>query len=219
MLPEEAVLLSEVGNTLKYAVIESVTVCIALGLYIPVSVIALYILWQKGLRKPPVLVLFIIQVILILNSIWQVVIVAGRLLWELCYILVHSDSSLSSDWGLSDRIASLYIYGREWEGMSGWPGNLNLLVGDIVVLWRAWALWEHHNVVQWMLIILGICSGVLNIVTNLCASVIEKFPFPVTSDNLSLRLFVVNMYLVFSLALNTLATMLIAYKLWRVVGS
>ena len=62
MLPDKAVLLTEIGNTLKYTVIESAVVCIVfgmlllpyhpnvhqlniVGLYIPVSVIALYILW------------------------------------------------------------------------------------------------------------------------------------------------------------------------------
>ncbi|KAF9064683.1 hypothetical protein BDP27DRAFT_1367030 [Rhodocollybia butyracea] len=79
MLPDKAVLLTEIGNTLKYTVIESAVVCIVFGLYIPVSVIALYILCCR-----------------------------------------------QKDWGLADRITSLYVYGREWERVSGWPGNLNV---------------------------------------------------------------------------------------------
>ncbi|KAF9059238.1 hypothetical protein BDP27DRAFT_1431619 [Rhodocollybia butyracea] len=211
MLFDEADILAEIGNVSRYSVIGTAVMCIEFGVYIPLATIALYILWQKGLRKPPILIMFIIQIILILNSIWEVVLVGGlSLLDALFYVFV--DPQLDFEQGLAARLAAVEGVHRErWFRMLGWPGSINVLVGDSVVVWRAWALWEHRPIVQWMLIILGMCNGVLNILDNLYSSGIGGVPVP---SNIPLRMFSLNVFLIFSLALNIIATMLIVYKIW-----
>ncbi|KAF9061159.1 hypothetical protein BDP27DRAFT_1406826 [Rhodocollybia butyracea] len=211
MLFDEAGILTEIGNISKYSVIGIAVMCVEFGVYIPLATAALYILWGKGLQKPPILIMFIIQIILVLNAIWEVVLVGGMsLLDALFYIFI--DPRLDFEQGLAARLAAVEgVHRKGWSKMLGWPGNINLLVGDSVVVWRAWVLWEQRPVVRWMLIILGICNGALNILDSLYSSGIGGVPIP--SDN-TLRLFITNLFLLFSLALNIAATMLIVCKVW-----
>ncbi|KAF9062193.1 hypothetical protein BDP27DRAFT_1428169 [Rhodocollybia butyracea] len=98
--------------------------------------------------------------------------------------------------------------------MNGWPGQLSLLVGDTIVVWRAWSLWEHHTAIQWTLVVLGICNGVLNIAACLYTAFEIAKLLPVASSESTLRVIGENFYLIFSLALNIVVIMLIAYKTW-----
>ncbi|KAF9059239.1 hypothetical protein BDP27DRAFT_1453425 [Rhodocollybia butyracea] len=211
MLFDEAGILTEIGNISKYSVIGIAVMCVEFGVYIPLATAALYILWGKGLQKPPILIMFIIQIILVLNAIWEVVLVGGMsLLDALFYLFI--DPRLDFEQGLAARLAAVEGVRRKgWSKMLGWPGNINLLVGDSVVVWRAWVLWEQRPIVQWMLVILGICNGALNILDSIYSSGIGGVPIP--SDN-TLRLFITNLFLLFSLALNIAATMLIVCKVW-----
>ncbi|KAF9062194.1 hypothetical protein BDP27DRAFT_297355 [Rhodocollybia butyracea] len=208
MLFDESSILAAVGDETALSVVETVVMCVVFGFYVAVATIALYFLGQKGSQKLPVLVLFIIQTILILVSGWQFVLWNGSFL-DL-FFCVFMDSKLDFDQDLAKRIAVCDIHVKGWISMQGWPAYLNLLVGDVVVVWRAWALWESHSGVQWMLVILGICNGVANIVDNLYSSDL-KF---LDTAGPTMQLFLTNFYLILSLGLNILATMLIAYKTW-----
>ncbi|KAF9062279.1 hypothetical protein BDP27DRAFT_1368987 [Rhodocollybia butyracea] len=91
---------------------------------------------------------------------------------------------------------------------NGLENSAFLLVGDTIVVWRAWVLWEYHSVIQWTLVILGICNAVVNIADSsyTAESVIAKLPASTP------RAVAGYFYLIFSLALNIVAVMLIAYK-------
>ncbi|KAE9397528.1 hypothetical protein BT96DRAFT_976975 [Gymnopus androsaceus JB14] len=56
-----------------------------------------------------------------------------------------------------------------WDIQWNFPGNMNLLVSDMVVIWRAWALWSSHKGVQILLVVLGVCNGVNGLSTMLIA--------------------------------------------------
>ncbi|KAF9062191.1 hypothetical protein BDP27DRAFT_1369023 [Rhodocollybia butyracea] len=163
---------------------------------------------KNGLHKRPVLVLFIIQVILILACVLQIAVVNGNLLDILfCFMM---DPNLDFDQDLADKSTACDVRNNVWATLLGWPGNLSLVIGDSVVVWRAWTLWEHHTGVQWMLVIFGICNGVANIVANLYSSISD-----ITDP--TIRMVLQKFYLILSLVLNILATMLIAYKIWLVL--
>ncbi|KAF9064646.1 hypothetical protein BDP27DRAFT_1333243 [Rhodocollybia butyracea] len=206
---EESSTLTTIGKNALSTLTGAIIMCVTFGVYIAAAVIALYILSQNGLRKWPVLILSIIQIILILASILQAVDVNAYLLDLLFHVL--ADSKLDFNQDLEDRMAAFDVQSKIWVGIQGGPGVLSLLLGDTVVLWRAWALWEYHTAVQWMLVILGISNGVIIIG--------ERFSGPSMLAHLDitdpiLLLICQNFYFLFSIALNILATVLIAYKTW-----
>ncbi|KAF9062197.1 hypothetical protein BDP27DRAFT_1406323 [Rhodocollybia butyracea] len=186
MLFNESGILAGFGRQLGDNLIGGIVTCVLFAGYLHVSAIALYLICQKGLHKPPILIMFIIQISLILSSIWQAVIVNGEFLDQVFHILVDFKADTNED--LGDRMSAWESHDQVWVSMWGWPGSINLLIGDIIVVWRAWTLWEHHTAVQWILIILGICNGVVNLVDSLY---ITEVPAP--SDN-TLRLFSWNFF-------------------------
>jgi len=208
MLFEEPSVLKDCGGDLAATLLGSALMCIVFGAYIGVSAVALHLLGQRSLRQLPSLILFIIQISLILTSVWQVVAMNGNMLGQLFDILVNP--KLDPEQQLEDRIIASSILNKTWSAFSRWPGNINLLVGDIVVVWRAWALWEGHTAIQWMLVTFGICNGVANIV-DILFNAIAKVP---AQSGSVVRQLSQNLFLVISLALNILATILIAYKTW-----
>ncbi|KAF9060316.1 hypothetical protein BDP27DRAFT_1407165 [Rhodocollybia butyracea] len=152
MLLEESSI-TFIASEIRVALIGSIVMCIEFGVYMAISTITLYILCQKGFQKWPVLVLFIVQIILIFVAVWQVVGANGELLDPLFYVMINLTVEPNQELG------GLDIPDKIWGKIWGWPGSINLLIGDSVVLWRAWALWKHNTAVQWTLLILGICNG------------------------------------------------------------
>ncbi|KAE9392679.1 hypothetical protein BT96DRAFT_979305 [Gymnopus androsaceus JB14] len=204
MLITEAEILGNFGYWLTYFVIADGVSCIVFGAYVVASAIALNLLCRKGLKRPAVLILFIIQVFLILLAIWQVAVLNGDILAQIFNILVNS----KSDGQLEGRISASNTENVAWDkDMWAWPGSIILLFGDIVVVWRAWVLWESSIAVRSLLLVLVMCEGVVNIVQSVYSSVVEASSHYYDSQ-------LPNLYLLLSLALNILATTLIAYRTW-----
>ncbi|KAE9395204.1 hypothetical protein BT96DRAFT_923031 [Gymnopus androsaceus JB14] len=204
MLITEAKILDSFGYWLTYSVIAVGVSCIVLGAYVVVSVMALNLLCQKGLKRPAVLILFIIQVFLIPLAIWNVAILTGDILTQLLDIPVNS----KLDGQLEGRISASNADNMAWEDdMWVWPANIILLFADIVVVWRAWVLWESSIAIRSLLLILVMCEGVANIVQSVYGSVSEGSSHYYQSQ-------LQNLFLLLSLALNILATTLIAYRTW-----
>ncbi|KAE9395178.1 hypothetical protein BT96DRAFT_923010 [Gymnopus androsaceus JB14] len=186
MLITEAEVLDSFGYWLTYSVISVGVSCIVLGAYVVASAMALNLLRQKGLKRSAVLILFIIQVFLILLAIWKVAVLNGDILAQIFNILVNS----KLDKQLEGRISASNADNMAWEDdMWVWPANIILLFADIVVVWRAWVL-RFANIVQ-----------------SVYGSVSEGSSHYYQSQ-------LQNLFLLLSLALNILATTLIAYRTW-----
>ncbi|KAF9062276.1 hypothetical protein BDP27DRAFT_296142 [Rhodocollybia butyracea] len=208
MLFEESGTLTKIGSLLWYNLIGSVLMSVEFGIYILASAITLHLLYQKGLQKPRVITLFTTQLILIVISIWQFTTVNGELLAQLFDVLANPKLKMILSQQLEDRL-TLAMQTTIWTKVGVWPANIKLLIGDSIVAYRAWVLWRQHTIVRWVLGFLGISNAVVNIIDGFYSSGIAKAPSSGT-----LRLVSQSFFLIVSVSLNVLATMLIVYKTW-----
>ncbi|KAF9070247.1 hypothetical protein BDP27DRAFT_1420129 [Rhodocollybia butyracea] len=92
--------------------------------------------------------------------------------------------------------------------ISNWTSSLIILIGDIIIIWRAWAVWMHNVIVKYflafsLLIIIGV---------NLAdTSVDSEQSLIVAGRSLSFDW----VFTALSLSMNVALTSLIAYQTWR----
>ncbi|KAF9067505.1 hypothetical protein BDP27DRAFT_909731 [Rhodocollybia butyracea] len=92
-----------------------------------------------------------------------------------------------------------------WQATSSWPGQINLLLSDSIVVWRASALYHQSKFWRFILAILMIANIGINLADCGWISVNESIEFskPIILDWLSA---------VLSLNVNITATILFSYK-------
>ncbi|KAF5387253.1 hypothetical protein D9757_006883 [Collybiopsis confluens] len=91
--------------------------------------------------------------------------------------------------------------------VKSWSSILNLIIGDTLVIWRAWAVWHGNKWMRWVWIVSAICNAVFIFLTvTVWKGVVNGL-----DENFGMA-FEGTFYLLFSLTLNVLATVAIAYK-------
>ncbi|KAF9050914.1 hypothetical protein BDP27DRAFT_1434003 [Rhodocollybia butyracea] len=94
-----------------------------------------------------------------------------------------------------------------WQDTSTWPGAINLLLSDSIVVWRAWTLYHQSKSWRFVLAILMIANISLNVANPIWIDVKEGIDVSKSAilDWLSAAL---------SLIVNLVATILFSYKAW-----
>ncbi|KAJ3845690.1 hypothetical protein EV368DRAFT_70505, partial [Lentinula lateritia] len=144
-----------------------------------------------------------ITIIILGINTWAYIISVGIELVRLKNVF----NPLSNGAGLRAQAEVANAKALPWGHMSIWAANLNLLVGDATVIWRAWAIYTGNRIVQWLLVTLMALNGAILIVSSACdvADLSESLQTTV------LALSVTSIWT--SLLTNLVATSLIGVKL------
>ncbi|KIK56676.1 hypothetical protein GYMLUDRAFT_781107 [Collybiopsis luxurians FD-317 M1] len=190
---------------MRYTSVGYIIVSILFGLYIGASGIAIYFMIQNGLRRRPRQIALFIQLCLytitIINFLTQCA--AGPLFLQM--ILIQSNNGHS----MEERVVAYNTAkGPHRIGyINSFSGNLSLMAADILVFWRAWAMWHGNKFVQWILIVFATSNAVLIILSTTVG------PLDEPGESFG-SVFESDLFLFFSLISNILATSAIAYKAW-----
>ncbi|KIK54131.1 hypothetical protein GYMLUDRAFT_48939 [Collybiopsis luxurians FD-317 M1] len=196
----------QLGYNERNSLARQVLVSVFFGFYIATSGIAIRLLVRTGLRTRPQQIALFLQLCLLVNCICAFL--------SSCMIVfmgIHSIFMTGADLSLQDRIAALgkSKVRNNFSRTFFWSGSINLLIGDTLVLWRAWAIWRDNRWVQLLWIVLAIFNAVINILSLTVTVWSSGGP----SESFG-RAFELNFYLFTSLAVNVLATVAITYKAW-----
>ncbi|KAJ3806390.1 hypothetical protein EV368DRAFT_89644 [Lentinula lateritia] len=157
MTPEETALLASIGVTEYWNIAQLALICSMYGFYLLLAFIALALLLKSGIpsSRPHQYLLGLTILILGLNT-WAYIISVGIELVRTKYVF----TPLSNGAGLEAQADVANANALPWSRMSIWASNLNLLVGDATVIWRAYAIYTGNRISQWFLVILMVLNGV-----------------------------------------------------------
>ncbi|KAF8827432.1 hypothetical protein HHX47_DHR4000068 [Lentinula edodes] len=165
MTPEETALLASIGVTEYWNIAQLALICSMYGFYLLLAFIALALLLKSGIpsSRPHQYLLGLTILILGLNT-WAYIISVAIELVRTKYVF----TPLSNGAGLRAQADVANANALPWSRMSIWASNLNLLVGDATVIWRAWAIYTGNRIAQWFLVILMVLNGAMLIITSAC---------------------------------------------------
>jgi len=87
------------------------------------------------------------------------------------------------------------------------PANLMFVIADVIIVWRAWAVWPESRITKFCLVILVLIDMGINIVDGVLDTKVMELG---GDDNISWDW----IYVAVNLAVNTIATLLVAYRAW-----
>jgi len=94
-----------------------------------------------------------------------------------------------------------------WEYMPGWPTTINLLLSDCIVVWRAWILFQDDKLWKLLLAVLMFA----NIAINIADCIWDNIEVTIEVSSSTILDWLSGLI---SLAVNIIATLLIAWKAW-----
>ncbi|KAE9402378.1 hypothetical protein BT96DRAFT_991183 [Gymnopus androsaceus JB14] len=196
MTPEESSELSLLGQILYSNLFGgNIFTCLLFGLYILAFSISLYPSAKTGIRARPRKVLWACIIVLLLCNVWSFANQIIALIVDIKTTFMISDSL--------ETVLDTFI---ARDSKVSIVDNLNLVVGDAIVAWRAWAIWSESRIAKFLLAILMMGNIGTNIADILLDSIDTDSSAAIPMDEISS---------IFSLAVNLLSTMLIAFKVWR----
>ncbi|KAJ4470187.1 hypothetical protein J3R30DRAFT_3712037 [Lentinula aciculospora] len=206
MSPEETALLASIGITEYWNIAQLALICSMYGFYLLLAFIALVLLLKNGLPKtrPRRYLLGITLLILGINT-WAYIISVAIELVRTEYVF----APLSNGAGLRAQADVANAKALSWSRMSIWAANLNLLIGDATVIWRAWAIYTGNRIAQWVLVVLMALNGAILITTSVC----DVASLPGNLQTAVLAISVASIWT--SLITNLVATSFIGVKLWE----
>ncbi|KIK61698.1 hypothetical protein GYMLUDRAFT_42720 [Collybiopsis luxurians FD-317 M1] len=178
------------GSTIFETLSGCILACVLFGGYFLALLVAIYISFEKGVSGRPQKILWKLMVLLLICNIWNL----GQ---KITYVILDV-------WMLSDA-AVLYSGEKVLARQASIPFAINVLVGDGIVVWRAWGIWTESRMAKLILVILMIG----NIGTNIADVIID-----ITHDAFNRAIVMDYVWSTFSLAVNFFATLLIALKAW-----
>ncbi|KIK63508.1 hypothetical protein GYMLUDRAFT_241977 [Collybiopsis luxurians FD-317 M1] len=154
--------------------------------------------WTRSVR-----VLFICLVVIFIAFACELLVVAGSDLNQISGILIATSQN-----ELSARIDTDNTSFLKWEYPYSWPFNINLLLSDSIVVWRAWILSEEKKI--WRVILVALL--IINIGINVADCIFIDIEITQEIEGSS----VIDWASIgFSLAVNACATSLIAWRYWN----
>ncbi|KAE9410654.1 hypothetical protein BT96DRAFT_969021 [Gymnopus androsaceus JB14] len=203
MSAQEAQEIAYLGLALFQNFARAILSCTFLGIYCLLFAIGLYISFHKrftGWAKK------ILLCLLIATFILTVLYVMGNLLVDM--LLLQYEVILPLPEGFTAEMTAisqpLLEVGAQ---ISSWASSLIYLIGDLIVIWRAWVVWTHSKIVKlflafFVLVVIGI---------NLAdASVDNQKQLTVSGQTVILDC----VFFALSLSVNVTLTLLIAYRTW-----
>ncbi|KAJ3877596.1 hypothetical protein F5051DRAFT_408071 [Lentinula edodes] len=159
MTPEESDLLSHIGTLIYYGIVVLIVDCTLYGFYLLAEFIALYLFIKHGLRQRIQKILFICSLTTMATATWDFV---NQCALNLIQIKVSLMEPLEA--GLQAQADAAHSAVLPWYSMMVWPININIVIGNGIVLWRTWAVWENDRLVgsallTMMLVNTGICCS------------------------------------------------------------
>ncbi|KAH7879179.1 uncharacterized protein C8R40DRAFT_1166431 [Lentinula edodes] len=195
-----------VGDELYYNVINLICFAVLYGVFLSATLIALRLLLFPSDPKPHstrrllllfTLAIFIVNTIDFLDT------------FEPLFILTKRTLVVPLSGGLPEQLSVAQNSITPWVKLSSWPPTLNLCIGDLLVVWRAIAIWNGNQPVKWGLIFLMIVNGgkIINFAQAVLSEISSVDPVRTRQTNAA--------SLDISLATNAIATGLIALKFWN----
>ncbi|KAJ3966976.1 hypothetical protein EV361DRAFT_1010824 [Lentinula raphanica] len=205
--PQESMVLVGIGQVIYWNVASLIVTCIAYGFNLLAASIAVSLFLKNGTRGLARKILLSLTLIIMLSTTWDVINRAGLYLTQIDYILMRPLSGGVLAQAVAANKATL-----PYEYVDGWPVTINLLVGDGIVSWRAWAIYPHKIIVRASLVLLmlgniAFCAPAVNV-----ADVIMEDVNP-SGQTHSLALDTASIWV--SLGVNAFATSIVALKMLR----
>ncbi|KAJ3869864.1 hypothetical protein EV359DRAFT_59475 [Lentinula novae-zelandiae] len=150
MTPEESDLLSHIGTLIYYGIVVLIVDCF----YLLAEFITLYLFIQR-IQK----ILFICSLTTMVTATWDFV---NQCALNLIQIKVSLMEPLEA--GLQAQVDAAHSAVLPWYSMMVWPISINIVIGNGIVLWRTWAVWENDRLIgsallTMMLVNTGICCS------------------------------------------------------------
>ncbi|KAF5365364.1 hypothetical protein D9757_012128 [Collybiopsis confluens] len=162
--------------------------------------IAVSLFVKNGVKQMAKRLLLGMTIVIFLSTTWDLIDRAGLYLTQINRILMRPLSG-----GLRAQAIAANQATAGYGYVDGWPVTINLLIGDGIVAWRAWAIYPHNIFVRCSLVLLMFANAGVNI-----ADVIKEDVDP-SGQTHSLPLDTASVWL--SLGVNVLATSLVAVKM------
>ncbi|KAE9398126.1 hypothetical protein BT96DRAFT_976576 [Gymnopus androsaceus JB14] len=147
MTPDESALLSQIGTVIYYGIVVLIVDCTLYGFYLLAEFIALYLFFKHGLKQRMQKILFLCSTTTLLTASWDFV---NNCSLNLIYIKVSLMEPLEA--GLQAQADAAQQAIVPWFTMMAWPININIILANGIVIWRAWAVWKNDRAVRSALI-------------------------------------------------------------------
>ncbi|KAF9069439.1 hypothetical protein BDP27DRAFT_1420901 [Rhodocollybia butyracea] len=201
MTPDESALLSHIGTLIYYGIVVLIVDCTLYGFYLLAEFIALYLFFKHGLKQRIQKILFVTSVTTLTTATWDFV---NQCSYNLIQIKVSLMEPLEA--GLQAQADAAQKAILPWFTMMVWPISINIIIGNGVLLWRAWAVCESDRSLRSAFITMGFVNAALCLADAIVDTIIRSKG--VKSGNSSLD--TAQMFI--SLAINIVATTCIGLK-------
>ncbi|KAE9400040.1 hypothetical protein BT96DRAFT_1099183 [Gymnopus androsaceus JB14] len=94
------------------------------------------------------------------------------------------------------------------EILEEWSGSFIILIADMAIVWRAWALWSENRLIKWTLLMILLTD----IGINIADAIVDTKTYLKSNANNTVALDWVSTVL--NLTVNIVATLLIAHRAW-----
>lgn len=177
------------------------------GIFVVMICLSTHSLWRKGLTsKPTVGMLVVTLVMFVLSSALWVIPIVLRVRRTYLELVANPSEALE------DRISDANEATKTIKWLVDILFSFEFVLGDGVVIWRAWILWQGNW--KMMLTPLALLAGsVVAAFTFFGCIVSNDFPLDVDEPNLCNNVEIASWAM--SMATNAAATSLIAYKAWQ----
>ncbi|KAE9388298.1 hypothetical protein BT96DRAFT_981099 [Gymnopus androsaceus JB14] len=205
MLSEESEQLAAVGTVLLQNISALMFEIGLLGVYTLAFIISMHTILQKennGRAHKALIVLLLAGFVMVV--LYTCANIAAN------FFLVNSGLVVSLTGGLmaqemaADLKVSVMIITQEWSG------DFMVLIADMAIVWRAWALWSENRLIKWTLLIILLTDIGVNI-----ADVIADIRIDISTNGKCNRTVTLDwLGALLNLIVNIVATLLIAHRAW-----
>ncbi|KAF9045866.1 hypothetical protein BDP27DRAFT_1454983 [Rhodocollybia butyracea] len=212
MTPEEVAAVSSAGLALFEEVTSDIFLSVLSGIYFLAYCISLYIHFRtKGnagnAKKAMICVLlgnFVLMLMLFVSFV--ALVMPDFVKYKL--LVTHPE-------GIMEQIIAddLQSHLKVYNTICSWLGNFIQLIADIVIVWRAWAVWIDNATVKWTLLLLMLADIAVCLADTAVDSTMLA-PMSSSSQSSSESINLDWVAVVLSLSVNMVATCSIAFRAW-----
>lgn len=208
MTPSEAQTVQDIGISLLIDVVTLTCLTFLYGTFTILASVALYIIRRNGLGARSNLTMFLLTILMFALSTvyWGTFVV--EVTREISDILIRNPAE-----PLDNKIQANGSWSFSVPDVIGILTSMTIyVVGDMIVVWRAWTLWNDNR--KLMIVPMSLLASTLAVVITACGLRIRLAYGDVeVIDVIGARMQQTSWAL--SLATNMVATSLIAYKAWK----
>ncbi|KIK53005.1 hypothetical protein GYMLUDRAFT_250717 [Collybiopsis luxurians FD-317 M1] len=203
MTPDDQQLLSSYGEDVYLNVCELIVEFTGYGIFLLGLCVAVHIM----LHKPhhPLLIKGSLSVIFICFT-WIILGQGGYELTQVLFALVRTSVE-----GIAAQGQTAFDKDLPWQYQDNWPITVNLLLGDFIVAWRAWKLFQHEKL--WKIVLLSLLLA--NVGINIADCIWNEIDIVQESTGIGQRSTLDWLSPTMSLAINLCATLMITWKTWN----